>query len=319
MEVLISIFVLSLGLIGVAALLPVGRFAIMETVKSDRAGTCGRAGLHVVKTCHMLDSRLWSSNTADSSGASFLVDPLGMTAPTGPLGSFGGTQVQRINLLTSTVNGTTWPQPVADQFFRWQDDLSFSPPGPQRPTRIVVSDPDNSGNPTPQYVGDYSWFFTVTPSPGETSLRQTEQGYPVYSKSLYTYTVSVVVCYKRNLTSSGEVTATAAPAGSGGWGSSYAGGDVTLSGFSSGTPFAVKENDWIALCGAVNPSGNVVCRWYRVVAVGDYNPAVGGSQYLSLNGPDCSDWSGKVTAVLPGKEVIGVYTEPMQVDRDPLW
>ena len=182
----------------------------------------------------------------------------------------------------------------------------------------MENDPDNSNQPTPQYAGDYSWFFTVTPSPGETTLRQTEQNYPAYSKSLYSYTVSVVVCYKRNLTSSGEVTATAQAASSSGWTGNMAGGDVELSNFSSGAPFAVKENDWIALCGPVNPSGNVVCRWYRVVAVGDVAPG-SGTQYLSLNGPDCSDWSGKVTAVLPGKEVIGVYTEPMQVDRDPLW
>ena len=130
----------------------------------------------------------------------------------------------------------------------------------------------------------------------------------------------MVVCYKRNLTSCGEVTATAPPAGSGGWSSSYAGGDVTLSSFSNGSPFAVKENDWIALCGQVStPTGNVaVCRWYRVVAVGDA-AANSGTQYLSLNGPDCTDWSGNPTAVLPGKEVIGVYTEPMQLDRDPLW
>ena len=44
MEVLISTFVLSIGLLGLAALIPVGRFAIVQTAKSDRAGACGRAG-----------------------------------------------------------------------------------------------------------------------------------------------------------------------------------------------------------------------------------------------------------------------------------
>ena len=105
MEVLISIFVLSLGLIGCGGCLPVGRFAIMETVKSDPAGNCGRAGLHVVKTCRMLDSRLWSNNTADISGASFLVDPLGTL---NGLGSFGGTPVQRIR---SSAPGPPLPSP----------------------------------------------------------------------------------------------------------------------------------------------------------------------------------------------------------------
>ncbi len=44
MEVLISTFVMSIGLLGLAALIPVGRFAIVQTGKADRAGACGRAG-----------------------------------------------------------------------------------------------------------------------------------------------------------------------------------------------------------------------------------------------------------------------------------
>ena len=119
------------------------------------------------------------------------------------------------------------------------------------------------------------------------------------------------------MTNSGEVTAAATPLS--GWSGSFAGGDVRLSKFSSGTRFNVKENDWIALCGQVTGLGSpTVCRWYRVMAVGDEPPGAT-TQYLSLNGPDCTDWSGNVTAVLVGKEVIGVYTEPIEVDRDPLW
>ena len=43
LEVLVSMGVLSLGLLGVAMLLPIGRFAMAEMEKSDRTGMCGRA------------------------------------------------------------------------------------------------------------------------------------------------------------------------------------------------------------------------------------------------------------------------------------
>ena len=140
MEVLISVFVLSIGLIGLAALLPVGRLAIVETGKADRAGTCGRAGLYIVKTCRMLDSQNWSNNTADSSGASFVVDPLAFvsTSKVSNQGSFGTSSISRI-----TLKGMTDAQ--AQQFFSLQDDLTFTPPsGPGRPVGVV----DSTTNPS---------------------------------------------------------------------------------------------------------------------------------------------------------------------------
>ena len=45
MEVLISIFVLSIGLLGVAAIIPLGQLALWETAKADRCGACGRAAM----------------------------------------------------------------------------------------------------------------------------------------------------------------------------------------------------------------------------------------------------------------------------------
>ena len=306
---------LSIGLIGLAALLPVGRLAILETAKSDRAGNCGRSGLHAVKACRMLDCRNWTNNTADSTanqnGGTFVIDPLGVGYGN-PINLPGG-PVAAVNL-----NGLSGNQAATERLFRWQDDLSFNSSGPGvRPVGV----PDAI---TGQIacVGDYSWFFTVTPAASETALRNAEANanppVPPAFRSPYHYTVSVVVCYKRDLTSgTGQVTATATPLGNNGWTGNIAGGDVTLSSFSSGVPFNVKEYDWIALCGQV--TGNIyVCRWYRVVAVGDTVPG-SSTQYLSLNGPDCPDWMGQVTAITLNKEIIGVYTEPVEIDREPAW
>jgi Prokaryotic N-terminal methylation motif len=59
MEVLISIFVLSIGLLGVAALIPLGQLALWETAKADRCGACGRAALREIQVSRLLDFRYW--------------------------------------------------------------------------------------------------------------------------------------------------------------------------------------------------------------------------------------------------------------------
>lgn len=59
LEVLISIFVLSIGLLAVAAVIPVGRYAIVEAAKSDRAAACGQAVLNDVKVRGMINPNNW--------------------------------------------------------------------------------------------------------------------------------------------------------------------------------------------------------------------------------------------------------------------
>ncbi len=55
LEVLISTFVLAIGILSLAVLIPVGRLSIQQSIISDRAGTCGRAALRDIKTRGMLE------------------------------------------------------------------------------------------------------------------------------------------------------------------------------------------------------------------------------------------------------------------------
>ena len=59
MEVLLSIFVLSIGLLGVAAIIPLGQISLWETAKADRSGACGRAAMREIQVRRMLDFRYW--------------------------------------------------------------------------------------------------------------------------------------------------------------------------------------------------------------------------------------------------------------------
>jgi len=59
LEVLISIFVLSMGLLGIAAVIPVARFEIVEAAKADRSAAAGQALLDHAKVCGMLEPSSW--------------------------------------------------------------------------------------------------------------------------------------------------------------------------------------------------------------------------------------------------------------------
>jgi hypothetical protein len=59
LEVLIAIFILSIGLLGVAALIPLGQMSLWETAKADRSGACGRAAMREIQVRRMLDFRFW--------------------------------------------------------------------------------------------------------------------------------------------------------------------------------------------------------------------------------------------------------------------
>jgi len=265
MEVLISTFVLSIGLLGLASLLPVGRFAIVETGKADRAGACGRAGLRDVKVRRILDSNNWA---AAPGTASFAIDPLG--AGLGTLGP-----LDRISL--------SWPAALIDHVFVWQDDLVFHMPKNVNDRPSVMT-----GGLEPE--GYYSWFVTVTPAPGEAAL-------PAAQKQLFS--VSVVVCYRRDLDASGEQTAGATISGG------YGGGTVNLD-----APVEIKEDEWIMLCDLASRQ----CHWYRVVACGR-SP----TDKLSVTGPDWNITASATATAVAVKSVVGVYTTTVELDRYSIW
>jgi hypothetical protein len=59
LEVLISIGVLSVGLLSILMIIPLGQMTIAESIKADRAGACGRAVMRDIKVKRMLDYRSW--------------------------------------------------------------------------------------------------------------------------------------------------------------------------------------------------------------------------------------------------------------------
>jgi hypothetical protein len=275
MEVLISIFILSIGLLGVASLIPIGKLALIETNKSDRTGACGRAGLREVKIRRMLDYRNWSpaqaSPDTNKTIGSFAIDPLGAGAGN----TLGG--INRWSLVGAN----------AADIFRWKDDLVF------KYSRDKTIGPQLlPGGLT--YEGSYTWFVTVTPATSELDI-------PVTQKKLFN--VSVVVCYKRAPGVAGEKSSGVTfPV----TGIAYTGGSVTLA-----APVNVKENDWVMLC--CQRGGVSFCQWYRVISAGRSSPTLPGADLLTLLGPDWDTSAG--TTLVAIDSVSGVYSTVMQLDQ----
>ncbi|MBN2476937.1 MAG: prepilin-type N-terminal cleavage/methylation domain-containing protein [Pirellulales bacterium] len=308
LEVLISVFVLSVGLLGLAALIPVGRFAIVETGKADRGGACGRAGLRELKIRGMLDPQNWRqyadpdngdyslasvvNNPTVARGESFAIDPLSFGRllpgdaaihrfPYAPLAAQPASQLRGTNMQRVTLAGVGASLPLADRIFTWQDDLLFARPE-DRDLRPRAQLGTTTGR--QEIEGDYSWLVTVTPARSEIDL-------PVQQRQLYS--VSVVVFYKRQYPADRPINAsdpkpTERKVVANILTDGYGGGDVRLTTDHGVEYLDVREDEWLMLCGrvthrdsspAVYPSSGVF-QWYRVVAAGDVYQATDGSGNL---------------------------------------
>ncbi len=352
MEVLISIGVLSIGLLGVAAMIPLGGITIQETAKADRAGACGRAGLRDVKIRGMLDPWNWvdcngpawatSNNTIEHRPV--CIDPLFLSRTSSDSKAhnfpYNTSWLRRLSLTPKPRTPSSSPAVMnyglAEQIFRWAEDLTYEDPkGNERPrlqyfasNGTLLTPPSLTGAVIPASDGNYSWMFTLSPAPSERSS-------DFLTKRLYT--LSVVVFHKRTLAA--PLAGTVPPERqikalrlSGGFG----GGDFALvTSSSNGSEYlTVKRSDWMMLLGerTVRDSGGSatvrVCDWYRIVSATE-NPLYDSAnslwgRYVVLAGPD---WDATSTSASNANEfdavlvdnVIGVYTATVDLSRSPLW
>jgi hypothetical protein len=317
LEVLISMSVLLLGLLGVAALIPIGKVALSETNKADRAGACGRAALRDVRVRGMLDTSNWS---AVPTGNAFVIDPLGWArfASGTTTDYFGGTTSGTVSMTVQRINLTNVS--AADDVFRWHDDLTFAVP--ENPSERPTLPKDAAGNVlTGAYDGSFSWFVTIVPQ----VVVDTAGTRFTTNQS----TVSVIVCWRREFNSAendpnaGEtsvnVVCDSSPA-YGGMGIEYSTEDSK--------EVVPKENQWVLL---TSTSNGGQASWYRVVAaaIGDDPDRAKRVTRVSLVGPDWYGGQGGTIGTPPTpdgtikmivvKGAVGVYTTTVKLDDDMVW
>ncbi|OYV91438.1 MAG: hypothetical protein B7Z73_05520 [Planctomycetia bacterium 21-64-5] len=219
-EVLISIGVLSIGVLGVASLLPVATFYTNDANKYDRSSTLAQEAYHDLLVRDYLSAKKW----VDPLGAftyhnasAVVVDPLGLgyawfqqplpspmpvyfpafpnngTSPpaaNGPIlyrGSVesGNSWPDSAPLPTATTNPILLPFKMADRIFRSNDDLVFDLPSdtdlrPQSVGSLL----------SPDFTGEYSWMFTAVHTPQDINN----------AINMDRYKVSLVVFRNRDLT-----------------------------------------------------------------------------------------------------------------------
>ncbi|GAB4133967.1 type IV pilus modification PilV family protein [Thermopirellula anaerolimosa] len=305
LEVLIAMFVLTIGMLGVAAAVSMGNFLAVRTLIADRTAAVGRNALAEVRVREVLNARTWvlpdgspllpvnNPNAALSPGEAYCIDPLFIawtlqaSGPQPDLDRFpyyDPTTVLTMNRVT-----LNWAPPnSADYYgrlFRAEDDLLFENGALSRPRMLFRAAGVNAvalpamawetppGPPVrPDFQGMYSWMVTVVPTvtPGVSSDSQK-------------YSVSVVVFRNRDMTWRDDPTAEAPServAAVNFLGQGIGGGDVRLSFTPQGgqdgfAALDVAEGQWLLLAGRLpsNPPRKVFA-WYRVLSPGEtYGPA----------------------------------------------
>lgn len=294
-EVLVSMAILLGGVLGMAALMSVGKLELVRTENADRTGSCGRAAMQAVKIRKMLDPNLWYLQNDAAGTTTFFIDPLGRLNISGTSGtSLAG--FPRISLKTSGTATSPMDLTQAQAIFLLQDEISV-----QQPDDFQSGTNLSSYNGQRPYLpgtieGHYSWFATVGLSPMEVNV-------PLAQRR--NYTVSVVVVKDRLFTTggteSGEYPYTG---GSAAVSPSYGGLTVSFN-----TKIDVSDGQWVFLYGSQTA-------WYRVVCAG-YNET-NNTTWLTLAGPD---WYGGTSSIsmLVVRGVTGVYTTNIKLDNDGTW
>lgn len=165
-EVLIAVFVLTFGLMGIAMVIPAGRYLMVEAAKSDRGSACGRAALNDMKIRGWLDPTtgwregriasfescvkpgwfLDATNTlypkpmdALVYGETFLIDPAFFTngcyvagTPTCQFFPYSAETTSHLLQLQNSKAGRTWPERALARRIAPVDPS----PSPQRALRV---------------------------------------------------------------------------------------------------------------------------------------------------------------------------------------
>jgi len=291
MEVLISIFVLSMGLLGLISLLPVAGFQAADAARFDRSASVGRAALNQVKTSGMLRREHWATNV--DAGKPFVIDPLGGT------GDFAGA-IPRITLRAYPGADSNMSAAVAKQIFSSRDDLNFVLPEDGDDPAEQMFIPSDGSRKKRSANSRFSWCVTVFPPRGQHGLG--EDGDDNTNPEDLLYRVAVVVFHNRDTSGERRINLLSSAIN--------ASGEVLL--FSSDTNHTrgMKKGQWVLLTSQQdNPR---TCQWYRVTGTSEST----GIGRISVAGPGSSTvWS---HASVFGS-VVGIYEYAMRLEDATLW
>lgn len=357
LEVLFSIGIVTVGLLGVMIIVPLAGLRTSQGTIADGADRLGRNAIRAFDVYQMRRPDSWAQ--LDPSGAAqyiaftggepFCIDPLYMAANASKVGIFrfpylgaGATPVpndvpfmRRISL--RTFPGATLPSAIpgarlsrimsedqARQFFLGEDDLVFNLPKDRTaPPQQRYSFDDSAAPATAerlkrQWEGKFSWLATLVPKPG-------------YSSD--TYLLSIVVFHRREPHVDAERIVDVPSFSTAGYkgviSSGENGGEVVLHAGSTWYPrdpkadLQMKEGEWLMLAGYDTATSRGYFQWYRIqTADAGPVPDTAGTGYdrdLTLFGRDWPIGVVDVTKAVWMPGVVAVYEKTIRLENSSLW
>ncbi|MEX0936932.1 MAG: hypothetical protein WDZ59_03655 [Pirellulales bacterium] len=331
LEVLVSMFVLLFGLVGVLALIPVGNHYLQQATVHDRAAAVGHAAFNQIRTQRLLRPDRWVDGAGDvsiglptsSPPPAFAVDPLWYAygpnnSPPGahsfPYSSapvFPEFMLRRVSLRSELAPpGPPFqiiPPAIAEQGFMWDDDLSITlPEDHDQPSQTLAQRDISDAAVQRQFQGDFSWMFTAVPvkhGPGWNPVDGRFTGDTHYE-------VSVVVFHKRAVDRDlAREYVVQVPEVVGGIG----GGEIRIASADPAELEPAREGQWLMLTAWSPdlgvPGARFVAKWYRIISADEVD---GGRRWVGLAGPDWDTSLTRVCAILV-EDVAAVYTQTMSI------
>ncbi len=319
-ETLVAMFVLTIGLTSLAALIPAGRSEVIKANTEDRKAVQGISGIQELKTRGMMQATRWSYGTGPliNNGTlavqpPYCIDPLGVAAGLPnvfPYAPNKSPTMARLSILSAD-NKTPWGRELAEAVFMSHDNLNIIPdenddqgfslhtkeayqvmePLTGTPLKRSFGFTDKNG----VQAGIMSWMYTVTHSRDNQDL----------------YNVALVVFSPRVIVNDGfsERSLTITKPG-------ISGGDVVLTGTTPDQVGKIKSGTYLLVSGI--SSGNVngaaisqsVFAWYLIRNIADADPS-SSTRAATLQG---RDWPLDVTpsAAHYCDGVIGVYEKTVR-------
>ena len=297
-EVLITIFVLSIGLLGVVTLVPVAHHQARQGVINDHAAYVGRNQFRNFRIRNFTSYDHWYDKSGvrvelPQPGDTFCIDPRYVAATADPNPRFAQ-WMPRVTVFSGGLDPLV-AKSIADELFVGQDDLSLlAADNPdENPQQLYTSD-----NPKRQSDGQFSWMATAVFLPGDT-IR-----------------LSLVVFHQRStlfgsLGDTSERTLEAEFTGGG-----LGGGAVMLRGITDPDDFELAAGQWIMVA---NQAAPYHFRWYRVASVGIIEEPQNRLN-VTLEGPDRFNqqltYQARATIV---EGVVAVYEKIIHLDSSSQW
>jgi hypothetical protein len=335
LEVLISIGVTAIGLLGVLALIPLAGAQALKGEVSDRMAVIGNSGVSELRARGGLNPKLWVYKNGVSANEistkrpkAICLDPRGVaqTIDTAFPALPGGAQMDRLsldNLLGAAPPANVLSRSAADYIFMSQDDLALTnPPDKSLPPGQRWQPDEGVANPSRrQFGGSMSWMVTIWPRWEGDEIADGQA--PQRDRDLY---LCPIVVFHRRVVGDEVSTPVVANSNMMFSGGGIAGGDATLT-FADANQAKLAttpEDTWLLISGQLPVIPNQptpsypIFRWYRVIASDpDPDPSTL-KRYVTLDGADWNMAATNVRAtIIPG--TVGVFEKVVKLETSSLW